>query len=252
MARKKVLAPKSDGVIPAKKEPPLNREWFLRLIFWSLLVFGVVGSIIGNGILVVYGLAFFSLAFVIVTVFDFLGNRIKLKEASTILGGLGIFLFTIIVFLNSASLFLADGTDTCKTYPISSNSTSYFVDLNDLHVKNYGNSYGLARIVTKTNPEIKCTDCFPPEYPKLPYTKLATEREMESIQTSTVQFEIPKSITDFQFVQQLQQSDFSTPIISDRTIPVRGCECKTWLDQNKTECTTTLNPEFFMAFIRGI
>lgn len=228
------------------KTTKIEVGWFTKAVLSVIIAFGLVGIVIGNGVLFTLGMALCCLILVITTFYDFLDEKITPTQAATIIGGVGIFLFTVAIFLNSMPFFLVEGTDHCISYDLNFMESSYHVDINDLRARNYGESAGFVQIVTATNKEISCKDCFPPEYPKLPYAKLPVDIRQESIQLTTVQLEIPQTMKSFWFTQQMRQRDFATPFISERAIPVRSCQCEINLDSNKANCAS--RPQGFTDF----
>ena len=152
-----------------------------------------------------------------------------IEKASLVLGGAGIFVFTLVTFLYTTTpLFFFDGTDSCNgNFPIVLECYNYTVFIRDLNIKNYGDNMASVAVMTTVLPkQVNSEGCNPRLYPKLPV----------ETQTTNPKLIISNNLTHISFEQQLRYINPKSPILTSRTLRIRKCECDANFDENKLYC----------------
>jgi hypothetical protein len=201
---------------------------FLRFIVFMLIIGAIIVILANNLRDILELIAYFTLFAALYGAFiKFREN--KIADSSLILGGAGIFVFTLFTFLlTSSALFLYDGTDSCdNSFPVILDGDNYVVFIGDLKAKNYGDNFAsIAFTTTLQNPEIGCENCEQQPYPKKPGEE----------QQVNVKLTVPTKITAFSFTQTTKQFNQKLPLITSSTNIIRSCQCKVNFNENKLYC----------------
>jgi len=143
----------------------------------------------------------------------------------------GAMIFGIMTYLIGAPVFVFDGTNTCETsYPviIDSDTNNFTVSINGLKARHSGDRMGQVQVITKiiSNPSIiSCRGCSSGPYPK-------PDGSNNSIHEVNVDVNFESDVNEFEFIQQVNQSDHLLAVMSGMKNIVRNCACEVLRDAN--------------------
>lgn len=193
------------------------RNLILIYFLWSLLL--VFFYLYGN---IKFSLILFSYVILFICVglsFYYILAR-EPSKAGTILGGAGIFVFTLLTFFSSSSIFMFGGTDATHDFPIVQlDNTKYVINI-DLNVKNHGKNIGMITIITEYTPKDKilCNpdNCKDDSFPQEP----------QQVHIARTKLIIDRNTTKFSFKQTQTQQDLLFPIITSTQSDIRNYSCE--------------------------